>query len=108
MKTPARKTKGDSIARSDKMRGLYRRGKIFWCTKMVDGARTQLSLETDRYEDAVKKLLEIRFNPTLAPVDTFAHEVRNYIRVQEASGRLSAFTQPAPSRLDLRNEPGRA
>ena len=94
MKTPTSKPKRGSIARSDKMRGLYRRGKIFRYTKMVDGARTQMSLETDRYEDAVKKLLEIRQNPTLAPVDTFAHEVRNYIRVQEASGRLSPGLAP--------------
>jgi integrase len=94
MKTPTSKPKRGSIARSDKMRGLYQRGKIFWYTKMVNGARTQMSLETDRYEDAVRKVLEIRQNPTLAPVDTFAHEVRNYIRTQEASGRLSPGLAP--------------
>ena len=89
-----KKPKSGSIARSDKMRGLYRRGKIFWYAKMIDGARTQMSLDTNRYEDAVKKLLEIRQNPTLAPVDTFAHEVRHYIRAQESSGRLSPGLAP--------------
>ena len=67
MKTPANKAKRATNSRSDKMRGLYRRGKIFWYTRMIDGARTQMSLETDRYEDAVKKLLEIRQNPDARP-----------------------------------------
>ena len=74
------KRKRATNSQSDRMRGLYVRGKKFWYTRMIDGARTQMSLDTEDYGEAVKKVLEIRQNPTLAPVDTFSHEVSTYIR----------------------------
>jgi len=71
MKGPATKQKRATNSQSDRMRGLYVRGKKFWYTRMIDGARTQMSLDTEDYGEAVKKVLEIRQSPTLAPVDTF-------------------------------------
>jgi hypothetical protein len=52
MRTAAKKPKKGAIARSDKMRGLYQRRKIFWYTQMIKWARTQMSLDAYRYEDA--------------------------------------------------------
>jgi hypothetical protein len=71
------------------MRGLYRRGKIFWYVKMVDGARTQLSLETEDQGHAVAKILAMSQQPYLLPVNSYEHEVKAYIKDQLARGKLS-------------------
>ena len=76
------------------LRGMYRRGKIFWYAKMENGARTYLSLDTEDEGEAVRKVLEYRKNPELAPVDAYRHELERYIRTQVASGRLSAGLAP--------------
>ena len=57
---------------SIKMRGLYRRGKIFWCAKMVVGKRIQINLGTGDQGAAVANLLATHKERDLMPIPTFA------------------------------------
>lgn len=77
-----------------KMRGLYRRGKIFWYAKMVDGARLQTSLETEDQGEAVAKVLAMRQQPDLVPIDSYVKEVKAYIKEQVIRGKLSHTFAP--------------
>jgi len=77
-----------------KMRGLYRRGKIFWYAKMVNAVRTQTSLGTEDQGEAVAKVLAMRQQPELLPVNSFEHEVSAYIKEQVARGKLSHTFSP--------------
>jgi hypothetical protein len=38
-----------------KIRGIYRRGDVFWLAKQVNGRRTFITLETGDYVEAVKR-----------------------------------------------------
>jgi hypothetical protein len=69
LKSATNERKKATIAQPVKMRGLYRRGKIFWYTKMVDGSRTCVSLGTEAEGDAIRQILKIRQSPDLAPTD---------------------------------------
>jgi integrase len=77
-----------------KMRGLYRRGKIFWYSKMVEGRRTQISLSTEDQGAAVAKVLAMRQQPELLPVNTYEAEVEAYIKEQVFRGKLSHTFAP--------------
>ena len=76
------------------MRGLYRRGKIFWYAKMVNGMRTRVSLDTEDQGEAVSKVLAMRQQPDLLPVNSYDHEVKAYIKEQVHRGKLSHTFAP--------------
>ena len=76
------------------MRGLYQRGKVFWYRKMVDGARIQTSLETEDQGEAVAKVLAMRQDPDLVPINSYIKEVKAYVREQVIRGKLSHMFAP--------------
>jgi hypothetical protein len=76
------------------MRGLYRRGKIFWYAKMVGRRRTQVSLSTEDQGQAVAKVLAMRQQPELLPMNTYDAEVESYIKEQVIRGKLSHTFAP--------------
>jgi integrase len=88
------------------MRGLYRRGKIFWYAKMVDGLRTQISLGTEDQGAAVAKVLAMRQQPDLLPINSYEHEVAAYIKDQVQRRKLSHTF--APTRLSSLKQFGAA
>src|SRR4029453_10238023 len=68
-------------SRAGKIRGIYQRGNIFWFARMESGRRTQLSLGTSDYTEAVSKAAEILENPFLnesGPLDSEVVGVLNY------------------------------
>jgi site-specific recombinase XerD len=68
-------------SRAGKIRGIYQRGNIFWFARMESGRRTQLSLGTSDYTEAVSKAAEILENPFLnesGPLDSEVVEFLNY------------------------------
>jgi integrase len=62
-----------------KIRGIYRRGNIFWYQRMVKGQRVQMSLGTNDYGEAVVKALEVRADPFLATADPLRSEIEAFI-----------------------------
>ena len=77
-----------------KMRGLHLRGKIYWYAKMVNGARTRVSLETEDQGEAVAKVLAMRQQPDLVPINSYIKEVKSYVRDQVIRGKLSHMFAP--------------
>ena len=75
---------------STQLRGLYRRGQVWWWNSQNEGHRTRLSLDTTDYATAVKKVLEYRTQPQLIEAGKWEFEVRKYLAEQRARGRLSA------------------
>ena len=76
------------------MRGLQRRGKIYWYAKIVNGARTRISLDTEDQGEAVAKVLAMRQEPELLPINSYKHEVAAYIKEQVIRGKLSHTFSP--------------
>jgi integrase len=77
-----------------KMRGLQLRGKIYWYAKMVNGVRTRVSLDTENQGEAVAKVLAMRQQPELLPVNSFEHEIKAYLKDQLHRGKLSHTFAP--------------
>jgi integrase len=94
MKRPSKSYEKPTSPLALKMRGLYRRGKIFWYAKMVDGARSQTSLETEDQGEAVAKVLAMRQEPDLVPINSYIKEVKSYIKEQVIRGKLSHMFAP--------------
>jgi integrase len=67
-------------SQSGKIRGIYRRGNIFWYQRMVRGQRAQTSLGTSDYGEAAVKALEIRADPFLATADPLRSEIEAFIK----------------------------
>ena len=54
-----RATEATLITTAKKLRGIYKRGNIFWFNQGSGAARIQLTLETGDYEESVQKALLI-------------------------------------------------
>jgi len=77
-----------------KMRGLQRRGKIYWYAKMVNGARTRVSLGTEDQGEAVAKVQAMRQEPELLPINTYDLEVDTYVKDHVFRRKLSHSFSP--------------
>src|SRR5438046_1338836 len=52
-------------SRAGKIRGIYKRGNIFWFCHMERGRRTQVSLATSDYSEAVANAVKVLHDPFL-------------------------------------------
>jgi integrase len=66
-------------SQSGKIKGIYRRGNIFWYGRMVKGQRVQMSLGTNDYGEAVVNAQEIRADPFLVTADPLRSEIEGFI-----------------------------
>ena len=73
-----------------KLRGLFLRGDVYWFTKMVNGRRSQASLETRDYAEAVQKALEILDRPELQPARAMDAEIKRFIKYKVDTNRYSS------------------
>jgi site-specific recombinase XerD len=73
-----------------KIRGIYRRGNVFWFTHMKNGRRIQLSLGTSDYSEAITKALEVRADPFLATADPLQSEIDAFIEHKVQQNEYSA------------------
>jgi integrase len=62
------------------IKGIYRRGRIYWFAKMVAGKRNFVSLETEDLAEAVQRAQDLRDNPVLESGDLVAHAVDRYVK----------------------------
>lgn len=76
-----------------RVKGLYKRGRIWWLALQVDGHRQFLSLETEDEAVAVRKALEIRGDPIRRRAGAWETEVKRYLADGAATGRMSAATR---------------
>jgi integrase len=73
-----------------KIKGIYQRGNIFWYGRMVQGKRTQVSLDTSDYGEAVAKALEIRADPFLSDAAPLHAEIDAFIKHKQDHNEYSA------------------
>jgi site-specific recombinase XerD len=88
-KTLSEKNVNRTSSRAAKIKGIYQRGNIFWYARMESGRRTQVSLGTSDYGDAVFKATEVLQNPFLnesAPLDL---EVDAFLDYKERQNEYS-------------------
>jgi site-specific recombinase XerD len=76
-------------SRPGKIRGIYRRGNIFWFARMEAGRRTQLSLGTSDYSEAVFKAVEVLQNPFLNQAGPLQAEVGEFLNHKERQNEYS-------------------
>jgi len=62
-----------------KIRGIYRRGNIFWFTRMEDGQRIQVSLGTSDYGEAVLNATKIIHHPFLNDSEPLDQEIEAFL-----------------------------
>ena len=72
-----------------KIRGIYRRGDVFWLAKQVNGRRTFITLETGDYVEAVKRAQEIIDRPELQPAQGFPAEIDRFLQHKLNTNRFS-------------------
>ena len=65
-----------TLSRAKKIRGIYQRGNIFWFARMQNGRRTQVSLRTSDYGEAV-----LNAESVTVPAGTF----HNCLKSQETT-----------------------
>lgn len=71
------------------MRGVYLRGDVYWFSRQVNGKRTQVSLETKDYVEAIRRAQEVRETPELQPAGPMTTEIERFLRHKFESNRFS-------------------
>jgi site-specific recombinase XerD len=82
------KTKRSS--RAGKIRGIYPRGNIFWFARMVDGCRTQVSLKTSDYAEAVVNATKIIDHPFLNDAQPLQQEIESFLNYKKRQNEYSS------------------
>jgi site-specific recombinase XerD len=80
---------GNRLSPAAKIRGIYQRGNIFWFARMEDGRRTQLSLGTGNYSEAVAKAAEILQNPFLEESEPLEKEITAFLDYKQQQNEYS-------------------
>lgn len=75
------------------VKGIYRRGQIYWFAKMIAGKRNFVSLETEDFVEAVRRAQDLRDNPVLESGDLLVHAVDRYVKFCVESGEWSLATE---------------
>ena len=70
------------------MRGIYRRGSIYWLARQVDNKRHFVSLETSDRVEALGRAEKIRTEGVLESGTILCHTVERYIRYCRGSPRV--------------------
>jgi site-specific recombinase XerD len=66
-------------SRAGKIRGIYLRGNTFWFTRMENGRRTQVSLRTSDYGEAVVRAMRVIDNPFLNDAAPVEQEIEGFL-----------------------------
>jgi integrase len=66
-------------SQAQKIKGIYRRGNIFWYSRMENGRRVQVTLGTDDFGEAVHSMLQVRGAPFLNQSDPLEQEITDFI-----------------------------
>ncbi len=69
--------------------GMYKRGNVYWFTRMVEGRRVQVSLETTDPREAVDRAMEVRANPFLHSSDPFGEEIERFLAYKLKRGEYT-------------------
>lgn len=72
------------------LRGLYRRGNIFWFAWTANGRRYHRSLKTSDEDEAIAEALKIRRAPVMIDSEPWKHEVARFIEHKKARGTFRA------------------
>jgi integrase len=75
------------------MRGIYRRGNIYWLARQVDKKRHFISLETADPVEALSRAEEIRNQGILESGTILCHTVERYIRYCRERGEWTLSTE---------------
>jgi len=70
---------GKRKSRAAKLRGIYRRGNIFWYARMENGRRTQISLGTSDYAEAVVNATAVLQQPFLSESAPLESEIAAFL-----------------------------
>ena len=70
-----------------RVRGLYKRGEVYWFSQQINGKRSYVSLETGDLEEAVARRREILTAGVLPDGDLVAHAVERYVTHCHTSGK---------------------
>jgi hypothetical protein len=79
-----------TLSRAKKIRGIYQRGNIFWFARMQNGRRTQVSLRTSDYSEAVLNAMKIVEHPFLNESAPLQHEVEAFLAHKASQNEYSA------------------
>jgi integrase len=79
-----------TLSRAKKIRGIYQRGNIFWFARMQNGRRTQVSLRTSDYSEAVINAMKIVEHPFLNESAPLQHEVEAFLAHKASQNEYSA------------------
>ena len=66
-------------SQAQKIKGIYRRGNIFWDRRMENGRRVQVSLGTDDFGGAVQSMLQVRGAPFPNESEPLEQEITDFI-----------------------------
>lgn len=71
------------------VRGLYKRGEVYWFSRQIHGKRAFVSLETGDLEEAIRRRREILEAGVLPDGEALHHLVERYVAACRASGKWS-------------------
>ena len=81
--------KAKRASRAGKIRGIFRRGNIFWFAKMIDGRRIQVSLNTSEYAEAVVNATKILDHPFLNEAEPLQQEIESFLSHKKRANEYS-------------------
>jgi integrase len=82
--------RGKGQSRAAKIRGIYRRGNIFWFARMESGRRIQVSLGTSDHSEAVIKASAIISAPFLNDSGPLEQEIEAFLAHKKLQNEYSA------------------
>lgn len=71
------------------VRGLYKRGEVYWFSRQIHGKRAFVSLETGDLEEAIRRRREILEAGVLPDGEALHHLVERYVAACRSSGKWS-------------------
>lgn len=71
------------------VRGLYKRGEVYWFSRQLHGKRAFVSLETGDLEEAIRRRREILEAGVLPDGEALHHLVERYVAACRSSGKWS-------------------
>jgi len=74
----------------EKIKGLYKRGHVFWFTHQKDGRRIFVSLRTSDYVEAAQKAVMILKRPSLNPTQGLGADIDAFLAYQLAHRNFTA------------------
>jgi integrase/recombinase XerC len=76
-----------------RIRGLYKRGDVYWFSRQINGRRSFVSLETSDLEEAITRRREILDAGVLPDGETLGPLVERYVAACRASGKWTRASE---------------